>query len=33
VRRYNVLDCVATYIANFQLDSEMKELGLSDGVL
>jgi hypothetical protein len=33
VRRYNVLDCIATYITNFQLDAEMKELKLSDGLL
>lgn len=26
LRRYNLLDCIATYIANFQIDKEMEEL-------
>jgi uracil-DNA glycosylase family 4 len=26
LRRYNLLDCIATYIANFEIDKEMEEL-------
>lgn len=28
LRRYNVLDCIATYIANFHIDKEMEELAI-----